>query len=268
MGYIVIKITKHNYLCYTIGIKQYSSSNRPPGISGDRLDKLSNFNFSDHQKFLASFRKDEKFFKEKWINDDFGSPKLNNLRDQVTGVWKTQEKIENFLDSAQGTAGRPESSQKRHREAIEKYNEKIEALEKKRDQNWMELEEEFKGEKCIAYMEKALAISSSSHKKIVQEKIKQLELLNNDLKTDLKLKEIMPENSQALDPIFNLIDKKDPTLQDYIDKRKSLLNDEIHKSRSQKKEVMENLTADLESPMDLAVGIMEESGPEIGGGDD
>jgi hypothetical protein len=35
-----------------------------------------------------------------------------------------------------------------------------------------------------------------------------------------------------------------------------------------KKEVMENLTADLESPMDLAVGIMEESGPEIGGGDD
>jgi predicted DNA-binding protein YlxM (UPF0122 family) len=132
----------------------------------------------------------------------------------------------------------------------------------------MELEEEFKGEKCIAYMEKALAISSSSHKKIVQEKIKQLELLNNDLKTDLKLKEIMPENSQALDPIFNLIDKKDPTLQDYIDKRKSLLNDEIHKSRSQKKEVMENLTADLESPMDLAVGIMEESGPEIGGGDD
>jgi hypothetical protein len=45
----------------------------------------------------------------------------------------------------------------------------------------------------------------------------------------------MPENSQALDPIFNLIDKKDPTLQDYIDKRKSLLNDKIHKSRSQKK---------------------------------
>jgi hypothetical protein len=31
---------------------------------------------------------------------------------------------------------------------------------------------------------------------------------------------------------------------------------------------MENLTADLESPMDLAVGIMEESGPEIGGEDD
>ena len=136
MGYLVIKITKHNYLCYTIGIKQYSSSNRPPGISGDRLDKLSNFNFSDHQKFLASFRKDEKFFKEKWINDDFGSPKLNNLRDQVTGVWKTQEKIENFLDGAQGTAGRPESSLKRHREAIEKYNEKIEALEKK---TWSEL---------------------------------------------------------------------------------------------------------------------------------
>ena len=66
----------------------------------------------------------------------------------------------------------------------------------------------------------------------------------------------MPENSQALDPIFNLIDKKDPTLQNYIDKRKSLLNDKIHKSRSQKKEVMENLTADLESPMHLAVGIM------------
>lgn len=132
----------------------------------------------------------------------------------------------------------------------------------------MELEEEFKGEKCIAYMEKALAISSSSHKKTGQEKIKQLQLLNNDLKRDLKLKEIMPENSQALDPIFNLIDKKDPTLQDYIDKRKSLLNDEIHKSRSQKKEVMENLTADLESPMHLAVGIMEESGPEIDGGDD
>jgi hypothetical protein len=65
MGYIVIKITKHNYLCYTIGIKQSSSSNKPPGISGDRLDKLSNFNFSDHQKFLASSRKDEKFFKEK-----------------------------------------------------------------------------------------------------------------------------------------------------------------------------------------------------------
>jgi hypothetical protein len=120
----------------------------------------------------------------------------------------------------------------------------------------MELEEEFKGEKCIACMEKALAISSSSHKKIGQEKIKQLQLLNNDLKRDLKLKKIMPENSQALDPIFNLIDKKDPTLQDYIDKRKSLLNDEIHKSRSQKKEVMENLTADLESPMHLAVGIM------------
>ncbi len=40
-------------------------------------------------------------------------PKLNNLRDQVPGVWKTQEKIENFLDSAQGTAGRPESSQKK-----------------------------------------------------------------------------------------------------------------------------------------------------------
>lgn len=99
----------------------------------------------------------------------------------------------------------------------------------------MELEEEFKGEKCIAYMEKALAISSSSHKKTGQEKIKQLQLLNNDLKRDLKLKEIMPENSQALDPIFNLIDKKDPTLQDYIDKRKSLLNDEIHKSRSQKR---------------------------------
>jgi hypothetical protein len=39
-------------------------------------------------------------------------------------------KIENFLDSAQGTAGRPESSQKRHWEDIEKYNEKIEALEK------------------------------------------------------------------------------------------------------------------------------------------
>lgn len=132
----------------------------------------------------------------------------------------------------------------------------------------MELEEEFKGEKCIAYMEKALAISSSSHKKTGQEKIKQLQLLNNDLKRDLKLKEIMPENSQALDPIFNLIDKKDPTLQDYIDKRKSLLNDEIHKSRSQKKEVMENLTADLESPMHLAVGIMKESGPEIDGGDD
>lgn len=132
----------------------------------------------------------------------------------------------------------------------------------------MELEEEFKGEKCIAYMEKALAISSSSHKKTGQEKIKQLQLLNNDLKRDLKLKEIMPENSQALDPIFNLIDKKDPTLQDYIDKRKSLLNDEIHKSRSQKKEVMENLTADLESPMHLAVGIMQESGPEIDGGDD
>lgn len=132
----------------------------------------------------------------------------------------------------------------------------------------MELEEEFKGEKCIAYMEKALAISSSSHKKTGQEKIKQLQLLNNDLKRDLKLKEIMPENSKALDPIFNLIDKKDPTLQDYIDKRKSLLNDEIHKSRSQKKEVMENLTADLESPMHLAVGIMKESGPEIDGGDD
>jgi len=66
----------------------------------------------------------------------------------------------------------------------------------------------------------------------------------------------MPENSQALDPIFNLINKKDPTLQDYINKRKSLLNDEIHKSRSQKKEVMENLTADLESPMHLDVGIM------------
>jgi len=105
-------------------------------------------------------------------------------------------------------------------------------------------------------MEKALAISSSSHKKIGQEKIKQLQLLNNDLKRDLKSKKIMPENSQALDPIFNLIDKKDPTLQDYINKRKSLLNDEIHKSRSQKKEVMENLTADLESPMHLAVGIM------------
>ncbi len=68
-------------------------------------------------------------------------------------------------------------------------------------------------------MEKALAISSSSHKKISQEKIKQRQLLNNDLKRDLKLKEIMPENSQALDPIFNLIDKKDPTLQDYIDKK-------------------------------------------------
>ena len=120
----------------------------------------------------------------------------------------------------------------------------------------MELEEEFKDEKCIAYMEKALAISSSSHKKIGQEKIKQLQLLNNDLKRDLKLKKIMPENSQALDPIFNLINKKDPTLQDYINKRKLLLNDEIHKSRSQKKEVMENLTADLESPMHLAVGIM------------
>jgi hypothetical protein len=132
----------------------------------------------------------------------------------------------------------------------------------------MELEEEFKGDKCIAYMEKAVAISSSSHKKIIQEKIKHLEFLNGDLKTDLKLKEIMPENYPAIDPIFNLIDKKDPTLQDYIDKRKSLLNDEIHKSRSQKKEVMENLTADLESPMDLAVGIMEESGPDIGGGDD
>lgn len=105
-------------------------------------------------------------------------------------------------------------------------------------------------------MEKALAISSSSHKKIGQEKIKQLQLLNNDLKRDLKSKKIMPENSQALDPIFNLIDKKDPTLQDYINKRKSLLNDEIHKSRSQKKEVMENLTADLESPMHLAAGIM------------
>lgn len=133
----------------------------------------------------------------------------------------------------------------------------------------MELEEEFKGEKCIAYMEKALSISRSSHKKIVQEKIKQLELLNNDLKTDLKLKEIMPENYQALDPIFNLIGKKDLILQDYIDKIKSLLNDEIHKSRSQKKkEVMENSTADLESPMGLAVGIMEESGPDINGGDD
>jgi hypothetical protein len=35
-----------------------------------------------------------------------------------------------------------------------------------------------------------------------------------------------------------------------------------------KKEVMENLTADLESPMHLAEDIMEESGPEIGGGDD
>jgi hypothetical protein len=61
------------------------------------------------------------------------------------------------------------------------------------------------------------------------------ELLNGDLKTNLKLKEIMTENFQAIDPIFNLIDKKDRTLQDYIDKRKSLLNDEIHKSRSQKK---------------------------------
>ena len=35
-----------------------------------------------------------------------------------------------------------------------------------------------------------------------------------------------------------------------------------------KKEVMENSTADLESPMGLAVGIMEESGPDIDGRDD
>lgn len=35
----------------------------------------------------------------------------------------------------------------------------------------------------------------------------------------------MPENSQVLDPIFNLIGKKDPILQDFIDKIKSLLND-------------------------------------------
>jgi hypothetical protein len=61
----IIKMSNHNLP--NIGTRQYSSSNRPPGMSGDRIDKLSSFslNFSDHQKFLASFHKDEKFFKYK-----------------------------------------------------------------------------------------------------------------------------------------------------------------------------------------------------------
>lgn len=44
-----------------------------------------------------------------------------------------------------------------------------------------QLDEEFKGEKYIAYMEKALARTSFSHKKITQEKVKHLQLLNGDL---------------------------------------------------------------------------------------
>jgi hypothetical protein len=227
-------------------------------MPGDKLDKISSA-FLDHKKFLTSFHKDEKYYKDKLVNADFGSTKLNGLRDQVRGLWQTQEKIESFLDAAQGTQGRPEFTLKKHREAIEKYNETIGVLEKKRDDKWAELEEDFKGEKCVGYLKKAVEISSSSHKKIMQEKRKHLELLNSDLKADLNLKNMLPKDFTATDPIFMSMNKDNPTLGDYIKKRESLVSEGVTNSRAQKEMVLKSLTADLEPGMDLAVGLIEDT---------
>jgi hypothetical protein len=64
-------------------------------------------------------------------------------------------------------------------------------------------------------MEKALDKTSSSHKKITQEKVKHLQLLNGDLDASIKLKRLMPKDSSVADSIYNLIKDKDPTLGDY-----------------------------------------------------
>jgi len=92
------------------------------------------------------------------------------------------------------------------------------------------------------------------------------EKVNSDYVQDAKLKDMV--NAETFQKNVFTLGIENPTLGDYLKGRKAALDFLISKSREKKQEVEKKLSADLQSGSDLAMDLLEESGPDYTGGDD
>jgi hypothetical protein len=231
---------------------EYSSSSGPSDNFKNLLERNERLqkDIASHNKFLTQIQVRDEKFETKWKSEDFGSPILNKAKDRASDLWERYNKTENYIDTHVERISLSFHSSSKFQESSKAVREKILDLETKRDEQLKNLNAEFKEERSIAYIEKAVSIFASTHKKIVKEKTKHEDLISSNIRN-------IPEVKANPDQ-FNEAENA----------WKERLGLQTKLGRELKQEIIKDVKVNLESPSLLASNLLDELGPDYTGGDD
>jgi hypothetical protein len=174
---------------------------------------------------------------------------FEDAEDKMNGLMKKQEVVENSLIDRL-SEGYSKLGGEKAREIHSQYGERCQEIRRKVEEKAFELEEEFKGERSVAYYQKKVDIETAGFKKITQVFEKEEEQVDKELrkKDSFSKYEEEYENERLL--------------------WKQEHNENVRACRQEKKDVKEGLNSRLEKASEMAESLLEESGPDYTGGDD
>lgn len=174
---------------------------------------------------------------------------LDESEDKVNGLMENQSQVENSLIERL-TNGYSSLGGEKAKEIHPQYGERCKEIKNKIQEKAFELEEEFKGERSVAYFQKKVDIQTAGFKKITQIFEKEEEQVDKELRKKASFEDYKEEYDKERS------------------KWKQELTENIRACRQEKKDVKESLNSRLEKASEMAESLLEESGPDYTGGDD